>query len=285
LFAASGFKESDMIRRLAGFFVLISIVTFCWVSEAWATNFSMLKVDVFGVTIPVYLYKPAGKGPFPLIILSHGSPRTLADRKFIGPDMLHDQAEALATMGAAVAVPIRRGFGGNGAPIDLYKLDCSEPDYYDTGLTSTKDIQATIKAVTADPEIDGSRVVLIGHSAGGFASVAAGSRQKVLGVVSFAGGRGSLQADKVTCEGKLVSAMKRYGATSQAPELWIFSKNDHFFSLRIAMELHDAFVAGGGKAELDIVPAYSSDGHQYIRNISDWTPKVEAFLRQIKFLQ
>ena len=242
-----------------------------------------LTARVAGTNIAVYLYKPAGKGRFPLIVLSHGTPSRLQDRSRLGADTLQHEALAFVGKGAAVAVPIRRGFGGQGKPVDLHSLNCTGPSYYDTGVFSTQDIGAAMSAVLQDPQIDASRVVLVGHSTGGFASVAAATRLKVLGVVSFAGGRGSLSADKVTCEGDLDAAMQRYGHDTHVPELWIYAQNDHIFGPQVAARLRDAFVKGGGDVSFIAAPPYRTEGHDYIEDAQAWSPAVDGFLKRIGF--
>lgn len=273
------------MKNTLGILAAILCASLALASTALAAtvNSTTLSASVGGATIPIYLYKPDGKGPFPLIILSHGSPRLPDGRLSYGPKTLKAQALAFVDSGAAAAVVIRRGYGGNGKWVEGYKTDCSRPDYHDAGLVSAQDIDAAIKVLVQEPDIDHTRVVLVGHSAGAFASVAAATREKILGVVSFAAGRGSLEADKVTCEDKLVQAMQDYGRASRVPELWIYSQNDHFFGPRLANELRDAFVKGGGKATLISAPPYKSEGHGYIFNISGWKPEVDTFLKQIGF--
>ncbi len=248
-------------------------------------HYSTLQVNVHGVQIPVYVYKPTGKGPFPLIVLSDGSPRLPRDRAFFDSSDLEEQALAFVDMGAVAAVVLRRGYGGHGRWMEWYQTNCSHPTYYDAGLVSAQDIDAGLKTLVKDPDIDHSRVVLFGYSAGGFASVAASTRENVLGVVSFAGGRGSLSPDEVTCKDNLISAMRDYGRASHAPQLWIYSTNDHFFGPSVAAALHDAFVAGGGHATLVTAPPYRNEGHAYVYDVADWKPQVETFLRQIGFLR
>ena len=246
-------------------------------------KFSMNIVDVGGSNIPIYIYKPIGLGPFPLIVLSHGSPRRSEDRSSFDRNTFRDQAIYFVRHGAVVAVPIRRGYGDNSNFVEFYQMDCSHPNYYDAGREGAKDITSALNSLASDHDIDLGRVVLVGHSAGGFASVAAGATQKVLGVISFAGGRGSNAPGKVTCEQQLISAVNIFGKTSPEKELWLYSKNDQFFSPDIANELHTAFNNGGGHAKLVIVPPYSNDGHLYFYKTDLWSKQVSDFLDNIGF--
>jgi len=272
-----------MMRRLAALLLAFAVLA-PLAPQAFAYQRSTLSTAVEGETITVYLYKPEGPGPFPLLVMSHGSPRNAADRANFGVNTLKTQAAAFAAEGVAVAVPIRRGYGSGGRWAETYG-DCAQPDYYAAGLTGAEDIQAAIAAASAQPGIDRSRVALIGVSAGGWASVAAGTRSRVLGVVSFAGGRGSRGPDDVCREEALVAAADQYGRSSRVPELWIYSVNDHFFGPALARCMHAAFIGAGGRATFVAAPAYGDDGHKYFADIASWKSEVNDFLRGTGFMR
>ena len=266
---------------IAGLAALICLAT-SLAGPVQAQQPKSIFLTVEGDPVAIHLYRPGGPGPFPLLVLSHGSPRSAADRAGYGPGTMRDQASALAQRGLAVAVVIRRGYGGTGRWAETYG-GCAQPDYYRAGLASAQDIEAATEVLSREPGIDASRIVLMGVSAGGWASVAAGSRRHVLGVVSFAGGRGSRGPDDVCDESALISAIGRYGATSRSPEMWIYSVNDRFFGPALARRMFGAFTAGGGKATFVEAPAYRNDGHAYFNNISAWMPQVTGFFRTIGF--
>jgi dienelactone hydrolase len=270
-----------MKLRLAAALVPLFVCALAF--SAAATQRIAMSTSLDGDKVTIILYRPDGAGPFPLLILSHGSPRSGADRASYGPDTLRAQANAFAAKGIAAAVVIRRGYGGAGHWAETYGT-CAHPDYYSAGLASARDIEAAIDVVTHQPGIDSSRIALIGVSAGGWASVAEGSRWRVTGLVSFAGGRGSSGPDSVCGGDALVQAMGRYGATSRAPELWIYSVNDHFFGPPLAHRLYDAFTKAGGHASFIAAPAYGNDGHGYFNDVPAWMPQVSGFLRQIGFM-
>jgi dienelactone hydrolase len=251
---------------------------------AAAFQISTNNVNVLGREIKVYLYKPDGDGPFPLLILSHGSPRNVEDRVHFGAQSLQTQAKAYVADGVAVAVPIRRGYGGNGKWVEGFG-PCEHPDYCDAGLAGADDIDATITALSKRPDIDPSRIVLMGVSAGAWASLAAATKNHVRGVVNFAGGRGSTGPDTVCNEDNLIYAANRYGSDSHhVPELWIYSQNDHFFGPALAHRLFDAFTKAGGQATFIATPPHGDDGHKYFDDVRAWKPTVDNFLRRIGFL-
>jgi pimeloyl-ACP methyl ester carboxylesterase len=257
-------------------------------AQAAVFDESVMRVPVVkGVEqafIDVTVFKPRGDGPFPLVVLSHGSPRTAAERRSWGRIRFVAQSEAFVAMGYAVLVPTRRGYGrSEGEWAESYG-GCANPDYYSAGLESARDIRAAVDAVRRERWADAKHVVLVGQSAGGFGSVAASSQQLegLIGVVNFAGGRGSQGPDQVCGESRLIDAMSRYGSRSRVPSVFIYSSNDRYFGPALARRMHEAFVKSGGNAEFVEAPESGLDGHGYFsRNVDDWMPRVASFLLRI----
>jgi dienelactone hydrolase len=271
-------------RGLAGMGVALALA----LPAAAALHESVLRVPVVaGVEqayIDVTVFRPQGKGPFPIVVLSHGSPRSAQDRRAEGRQRMAAQSERFVAMGFAVLVPTRRGYGESGGEWAEAYGSCNDPDYYRAGLETARDVRAAVDAVRREPWADASRIVLAGQSAGGFGSVAASATRfdGLVGVVNFAGGRGSRGPDDVCGESKLVEAMARYGGAARVPELWIYSANDRFFGPSLARRMHRAFVQSGGAAEFVEAPATGLDGHGYFaRAMEDWSPRVERFLERI----
>lgn len=238
-----------------------------------------LKAASGGTEIPIYLHMPAGAGPFPPLVMSHGSPRDAERRSRLGSQTSSAQADDYARSGVAVAVPIRRGYGGSGPWAENYG-GYAVGNYTSAGLASAQDIRAALTVAKAQAGIDASRVVLIGVSAGGFGSVAAGGTGGIKGVVNFAGGRGSRGPNDVCQEEKLVAAMGRYGGSARAPQLWIYAENDLFFGPQLARRMYDAFTRSGGRATFIAAPSHGFDGHEYFYSGS-WRATVDPFLKRI----
>ena len=234
--------------------------------------------------IDVTVFRPRGGGPFPVVVLSHGSPRSAQDRRTAGRQRMVAQSERFVAMGFAVLVPTRRGYGESGGEWAEAYGGCESPDYHRAGLETARDLRAALDAVRGESWADMRRIVLAGQSAGGFGSVAAASTpfEGLRGVVNFAGGRGSRGPDDVCGEAQLVEAMARYGAGGRVPQLWIYRRNDRFFGPDLARRMHAAYLAAGGSAEFVEAPATGLDGHGYFAaSMDDWSPRVEAFLARI----
>ena len=257
-------------------------------AQAAPLDESVMRVPVVAgleqAYIEVTVYKPEGPGPFPIVVLSHGSPRSAEARRAQGRQRLVAQSEKFVEMGFAVLVPTRRGYGESGGRWAEAYGSCTQPDYYKAGLETARDLRAAVDAIRGEPWADTQRIVLAGQSAGGFGSVAASATNfpGLVGVINFAGGRGSMGPNQVCGESRLVEAMARYGGAARVPELWIYSVNDLFFPPPLARRMHEAFTSSGGEAEFVQAPPIGLDGHGYFaRAVHDWSPRVEAFLRRI----
>jgi poly(3-hydroxybutyrate) depolymerase len=276
---ARGRERRFSWRLAAGAWLLLAL------SAHAALDESVIRAPVVAgleqAYIDVTVFRPPGAGPFPLVVLSHGSPRSAEDRRREGRQRLFAQSQRFVAMGFAVLVPTRRGYGESGGSWAETYGTCGDPDYHAAGLETARDLRAAVEAVRGTPWADTSRIVLAGQSAGGFGSVAAASQEfeGLVAVVNFAGGRGSQGPDEVCGEARLVEAMGRYGRGARVPELWIYSVNDRFFGPSLARRMHQAFVAAGGRAEFLEAPATGLDGHGYFaRGMDDWAPRVQAFL-------
>ena len=65
------------------------------------------------LTLEATLYRPSGPGPFPLVVLSHGTSRDPGER--LGERLRYDaQSWKFVSMGFAVVIPMRRGYGHSG---------------------------------------------------------------------------------------------------------------------------------------------------------------------------
>jgi dienelactone hydrolase len=228
------------------------------------------------------LVRPAGDGRYPLALINHGSPRSAADRPGMTPLAFLPQATEFARRGWAAAVVMRRGFGDSGGTFAEASGPCHSPNYVAGAIAASTDLRVAIAHLAKRPDIDPTRVISIGQSAGGFATVAlaADPPAGLAAAISFAGGRGSPKDGEVCSEDRLVAAYGTFGKRSRIPMLWIYAQNDLYFGPALAERMHAAFLAGGGKAEFVRHPPFGEDGHNLFRaGIALWTPHVDAFLK------
>jgi dipeptidyl aminopeptidase/acylaminoacyl peptidase len=106
--------------------------------------------------IPAFIYKPEGKGPFPVIIYIHGGPESQ-----YRPSFSSTIQSWIAELGAAVIAPNVRGSFGYGN--DYLSLDdgVKRED-------AVKDIGALLDWLPTQPQLDASRVAVYGGSYGGY---------------------------------------------------------------------------------------------------------------------
>lgn len=243
-------------------------------------------IDPFGVVVqaemPLTVFQPVGKGPFPAVVLSHGRPSRLM-RQTMGRVKLSSVSTAFLGEGFVVIVPTRIGYGIAKGPDVEDSVSCEEPRYSSTFAAAADQIAAAVAFARTLPYVDPERLLLVGHSMGGAATVAAGVRNLpgVRAVVSFNGGQGA----RVSNPGEpckpdvLLMTFAALGtAKSSVPQLWIHTENDLQFSVSHAKSWFSAFRDAGGAGESKVFPPYRDDGHWWFQNEPiAWMETVRAF--------
>ncbi len=245
--------------------------------------------DADGVTeslLEANLYQPPGNRRRPLVILSHGTPRSVAERARIRPDWGLRLTVFFLGEGYAVAVPLRRGYGQSPGDPNERVSGCANPDYVDAGHRVGAQIRQAADYMARQDFVSPGRIVLVGQSAGAFASLALGSANPpgVLGIVNFAGGRGSIGDRNLCGEHQLVAAHGEFGKTSRRPTIWLYARNDLFFWPDLVERFHAAYTQAGGKAALHFMPEFGRDGHGFHRLGAaepHWQPPLRAFLKKL----
>src|SRR5271156_1613891 len=231
------------------------------------------------------MVRPNDTAAHPLALLNHGATREASDRPGMTPWGLLPQAREFARRGWTAVVVMRRGYGDSGGGFSEEGYACTpRVDYYDSGRESAKDLRAAMAYLATRPEVDATRMISVGVSAGGFATVAltADPPAGLVAAISFAGGRGSRKPDEVCNPEVLVRAFYELGSKSRVPMLWVYAENDHFFGPSIAAQLYQAFTSAGGKAEFVRAGTFRGDGHGLfsLGGTAIWTPMVATFLAQ-----
>jgi len=223
-------------------------------------------------------------GCYPLALITHGSPRSPSERPNMSPLAMLPQAIEFARRGWAAVVLMRRGYGSSdGGWAEDYGA-CADPRYIATAAAAAADLKAAIASLGSRPDIDTSRVISVGVSAGGFAAVAlaADPPAGLVAAINFAGGRGSLRDNEVCREDRLVDAYRFFGKRPRIPMLWIYAENDHFFGPQLAQRFKQAFTGGGADVEFISAAAFGSGGHSLFSQagIPVWNGLVDAFLKR-----
>jgi dipeptidyl aminopeptidase/acylaminoacyl peptidase len=108
-----------------------------------------------GAGVHGWVLKPAGTGPFPVVLMVHGGP--FAHYGWT----LFDEAQVYAGAGYAVVMGNPRGSAGYGESHGRAIVG-------DFGNLDSQDVLALLDAAVEDPDLDGDRVGVMGGSYGGF---------------------------------------------------------------------------------------------------------------------
>lgn len=247
-----------------------------------ASYFSSEKqVEVYGVLWTPRVKKGEVAKKMPLFIMSHGSQ---------GPNVkniVNVQADGatltLIENGFAVFAPVRKGFRRKDDPPSDVNVDSSEPidcrswPAQEAGLKSAKDdTKALIKELGQRVDIDLTRIVLAGHSRGGFLSLALAADQTpgVVGVINLVGAWHSEPCPS----GSAYNSTKfdAFGKEIKVPVLSYYGTADPFYPEDMARKFIN-LLAQNKKAIGVMTPGYHHYSHQ-----RDYEPWVAAATKLVK---
>lgn len=242
-------------------------------------------------SIPLTWYRPAGEGPFPLAILSHG--RDPLPRRAQTPRLRFERlARYLVTKGFAVAVPTRVGYGPTFGDFDPETGGrCDSLSLQPMAQATSAQVLATLERARQKRWVDASRWVAIGQSVGGVATVAvAGLRPPgLVAAINFSGGAGG-NPDRNPGRPCSPQAFERViteaAAGAQVPMLWVYWQNDRFWGTELPQRWAQAWRDAGGTLEFHQLPPSGTEGHNGLNQAMDsWVPLVERYLAGAGFTQ
>ena len=180
-----------------------------------------VQVPMQSFHLNTLVYAPPGKGPWPVVIMNHGKNYGPAHTQLAQPYAM--QARLFNTLGYAVVIPTRAGFGASGGNF-LESCDTAR-----LGRVDAASIEAAVDWVRTQPRFDAGRIVLVGQSTGGLSSVALAERNLpgIRAVISFSGG-----FKKASCGPYIRAAQeafKQYGEKAKEPTLMFYGTNDEYF--------------------------------------------------------
>jgi len=242
------------------------------------------------VTLKALLWRPNGGGPFPAILLNHGSGRTREDLERLGP--YEGQADTLgpvfARHGYVFLFLFRRGVGLSAAQ-DTNAVDLMNGELAVHGEEARNTLQlqllegrelsdalAGLAFLRKLPDVDPRDVGVVGHSFGGSLTVLMAERVPDLRAVVIFSAAGYSWDRSPELRERLLAALARV----QAPMFFIHAANDYTIASGKAL---DARLQQLGKAHrVKIYPPIGrtpDDGHAFpIIGVSRWEPDVFAFL-------
>ena len=235
--------------------------------------------------------KPAGDGPFPVVVLSHGRAGEARDRARLARPIAASVAAYWTEKGFAVVAPIRPGYGATGgADVEDHGPCDRGPDYDRTASQTAAAALAAVAWVRAQPWAKPDRLLLEGQSVGGLGTVAAAARNPpgVVGFVNFAGGSGGdpQRTPGQSCRPDLIRALyARFGASTRVPGVWFYAANDEDWGPDEPKAWGQAYDGAGGHAKLVFTgPTPNGRGHSLLASAPQlWTGPLDAFLKTLGF--
>jgi carboxymethylenebutenolidase len=242
------------------------------------------------VTLHALLWRPQGRGPFPAILLNHGSGRTRDELERLGPYV--QQADILgpvfARHGYVFLFLFRRGVGlsadqGRNA-IDLMNSEAAAHgqearNTLQLQLLENREMNDALSGLAylrALPEVDAHNVALVGHSFGGSLTLLMAEREPNLRAVVIFSCAGYSWDRSPQLRARLLTAVAHIGM----PVFFIHAANDYSVAPGKAL---DARLQQLGKPHLlKIYPPIgqtADDGHAFpLLGVRIWEPDVFAFL-------
>ena len=242
------------------------------------------------------VFRPAGEGPFPVLVYSHGRSGTAIERDRTRVPDPRGHLRYWLGKGFAVVAPIRPGYGETGGPdressgvrYDIFG-NCWGPANFRRAAAAAADaVRATLAWVRRQPWADAHRIVLAGTSMGGLASLASAATNPdgVVAAINFAGGTGGdgTRAPGRSCGSEEMQALfSAYGRTTHVPSLWLYAENDLYWGAQWPPAWHRAFATGGSPTQfIQTPPVPDTDGHQLLaRGYRLWSGAVDRFLEDL----
>lgn len=257
------------------------------------------------ITIPVHVFKPPKskdnetKKSWPVVIFSHGRSNSETARAALKNPVNLDIVRYWHTRGFVVVAAIRPGYGDSASEdpedngIRWKENSCiGNPDFSKTANAASYAEKAVHTWLITQTWADKNRLLLVGQSVGGLATVTACGQNwpGVIGCINFAGGAGGnpdLSPGNSCRPDRLSEVLSKSAKTTIVPSLWLYSANDKFWGEEAPKVWFKAFTetayAAGKKPKLEFfaAPAVSDNGHSlqtaggrfWIPVVNEWLDK------------
>ena len=233
-----------------------------------------------GQDLAGFLFRPPGKGPFPLMVTNHGSSIAQGTQDLCRPSV----AALLMSWGVASFLPHRRGYGNS--PGTPWREDVSADygsDEYDAQLAArldaeSDDVVAARAWVAKQPGIDADHIGVMGSSFGGTNTLFAAAKEpKFRCAVEFAGA--AMNWDRTP---GLRKVMHQAASRLTQPTFFLQAAND--YSTRPTTELAEGLEGGSVPVRSRVYPALGlskDEGHFLYRDGTlVWGQDVREFLEE-----
>lgn len=240
------------------------------------------------VTLELVYRKPAGPGPFPTLLFTHGSVGNGNDPREVRFTSTYPELSAfLNARGWMVAILMRRGRGQSGGSYAegwdsaRARYACSL-EVADSGLQrALADMEAARDHLARDPLVDPARLLVGGQSRGGMLGLMHAARHPDVyrGAVNFVGGWAGRACElKDEINARALAQAARF----TQPTLWLYGERDPFYPSGYPEVMLKQFTDAGGKAALHVVThGPLRNDHQIVRSPQLWDRHLAGYLEQI----
>ena len=238
------------------------------------------------IALESVIFKPPGKGPFPLVVVNHGSTgdgkkaaaagQTWADPWF---------ADFLNEKGWMVAFPQRQGRGKSGGTYDEGLAEdrtqgyaCNTERSLAGAERALEGIHAAIVALRERPDVAEGPVLLAGVSRGGILSIAYAGKypDKILGVINFVGG---WVGDGCSVASTINQTLFNKGSAFKGDTLWVYGRNDSYYSMAHSRQNFEEFRKHGGQGQFaELTVPSGNNGHHVMSLPPLWSKVVSSYL-------
>ena len=255
------------------------------------------------IKINVHVFKPPqsqdsdSPKSWPVVIFSHGRSGSAASRAAQKNPVNFQIVRYWHSRGYAVVAAIRQGYGDNHSedPEDHGARwhgnnRSGQADFSKTANAASHANKTVHAWVITQNWADHHRLLLVGQSVGGLATVAACGQNwsGVRGCINFAGGTGGNPdaSPGQSCRpDKLSEVLSRPASTTDVPSLWLYAANDQYWGKQAPKAWFKAFTENAkaaGKtasAEFFAAPAVGDNGHS-LQSVGGklWNPVVNEWL-------
>ena len=242
------------------------------------------------VVLHAMLWRPQGRGPFPAILLNHGSGRSREQLERLGP--YERNAETLGPVfsrhGYVFLYLFRHGVGtssdqGTNA-FDLMNKESAEHgqearNTLQMRLLENRDMDdalSGLKFLRSLPYVDARNIALVGDSFGGSLTVLLAEREPNLRAVVVFSGAGYSFDRSPALRARLLTAIDRIAA----PVFFIHAENDYSLSSGKVLDARRQRMGKPHRLKIYLPIGYTvDDGHNFLHlGVSIWEPDVFAFL-------
>lgn len=187
--------------------------------------------------LKAYLWKPSGPGPFPAVLLSHGSggPGPMQTSGMTMKEAAETLAPVFVKHGYAFFYPCRRGHGLS-ADQGKFIQDSMKDEEAAKGIKARETLQlalltgpqledtlAALSFLKTVPGIDVRRIAVVGHSFGGQLTILAAERDIAVRAVVTFGAAANSWTKSPELQNRLLAAVK----AANGPIMLIHAANDY----------------------------------------------------------